>query len=823
MLAPLVGLCCCSGVSNATKNAVPTVTLTASAKSITAGQSVTLTWQTTNATSVTITAKAGSATRTVTTSSKASGNIADSPTQTTTYTATASGAGGGTSTPATVTVQVTQPAVPQISQFTANPTSITTGQATTLSWTTTNASSITITATAGSSVRTVTTSSQASGTVSDSPTQTTTYSAVATGGGVSSAPQTVTVQVAAPPPPQITSFTANPTVVNSGQTTTLTWATTNATSITITPTVSGGDDSGPLPTSGSAVVPVSSTTTFSLTATGPGGSAGPQSVTVSVPITVTLTASPATIKPGASSTLSWQISNGTATSLSIADGSGNSVCNPCALPSGTATVTPAITTTYTATATATAGSVTQTTTVTVSAASTGVIKHIFFLLQENRSFDMYLGQLGAYRGPRLAQFGITDTATIDGFNPTVTLTNNNTGATAQPFHETTVCTENLTPAWDESHHDTHLLDGGDPAWKTTTTFTNSSFGMDWFLDTTNSVTEKYDPNGTRALGYYNQQDLPYYYDLATFFATSDAWHSPIMANTVPNRMYLMAATSFGHEYPDASGHPLYAAPTIFRAMNNANVSWIYYYYDGIFLANFQDFNDPKIGPNTYPVSDLMDKLKGTCSSGPCDPDQVLPQVIFIDSASGPAGLDEHPDNNIQSGAAYVQSIISALMASDAWKDSAFILSYDEAGGLYDHVPPFMVPPPDRYAPGQCPDPNNGSPGYCATGQLGGTFNLTGFRVPVIVISPYAKPNFVSHVPRDHTAILAFIEETFNVKALTARDAYWQDPSRDMTEFFDFTTPALLTPPPSSGDTSWNQLLNSQTTAGTCDQTLESGP
>ena len=809
--------------------AAPQVTeFKANPTSITSGQATTLTWTTSNATSITITATAGTSTRTVTTSSEASGTISDSPSQTTTYTAVASGA-GGKSAPQTATVQVAAVAVPQITSFTANPTSITTGLATTLSWTTTNATSVTITATAGGSKRTVATLPQGAGSTTDSPTQTTTYTATATGAGGTSAPATATVTVTAPVPPQITQFTANPTTVTSGQTTTLTWATTNATSVTITPSISG-DDTG-LSASGSAVTPVSTTTTFSLTATGPGGTAGPQTVTVTVPITLTFTASPTTITTGGSSTLAWQVSGGTASSLTITDGSGNNVCNPCALPQGTATVTPAATTTYSANAVVNGTTLTQSATVTVNTTNSGVIKHIFFMLQENRSFDMYLGQLGSYRPGRLAQFGITDTATIDGFNPSVTLTNNNTGATVQPFHETTVCTENLTPAWDESHHDTHLLNGGDPAWATTTTFTSSSFGMDWFLDTTNNVPEQYDPNGTRALGYYNQQDLPYYYDLATFFATSDSWHSPILANTVPNRMYLMAGTSFGHEYPDNSGHPLYAAPTIFRAMNNANVSWLYYYHDGIFLANFADFNDPKIGPKTYPESDLMNTLAGNCAgTGTCDPDKALPQVIFIDSASGSSGLDEHPDNNIQSGAAYVQSIIAALMNSDAWQDSVFILSYDEGGGLYDHVAPFMVPLPDNYAPGQCPDKNNGSAGYCAVGTIGGTFDVTGFRVPVMVISPYAKPNFVSHVPRDYTAILAFIEETFGVTPLTARDASWQNPScgntvgcTDMNEFFDFTNPALLNPPPSSFGTTWTQVLNAQTTTGTCNQQLESGP
>lgn len=713
-----------------------------------------------------------------------------------------------------------KPKVAPTITLSASTTSINSGQSVALTWQASNATSVTITASAGSSTRNLVNGSQLSGTTQDSPTQTTTYSATATGPGGTTTPQTATVQVAALVPPQITKFSASPAEVNAGQTTTLTWSTSNATSITITPALPVADDSGPLPTSGSATVPVSTSTTYSITATGPGGNTGPQTLTVTVPLTLSLSASPTTITQGQSATLTWQITGGPPTAFTITDASGNAVCNPCSPTQGTATVTPTATTTYTANATASGGTpITQSVTVTVNALTTGVIKHIFFMLQENRSFDMYFGQLGAYRSTRLAQFGITDTQTIDGFDPTVTLTNAHTGAKVQPFHQATECIENLTPAWDESHHDTTLT-GGDGAWATTTTFTNSDFGMAGFLDTTTSVTNQYDPNGTRVLGYYNQTDLPYYYDLATFFPTSDAWHSPILANTVPNRMYLMAASSFGHEYPDNTGHPQYAAPTIFRALNTANVSWLYYYHDGIFLANFQDFQDPKIQSNIFPESDLTNLLAGTCSGGPCDPDQALPQVIFIDSASGASGLDEHPDNNVQTGAAYVQSIISALMTSDAWKDSVFILSYDEGGGLYDHVAPFMVPPPDSDAPGQCPDANNGSANYCAVGKLGGTFNLTGFRVPLMVISPYAKPNLVSHTPRDYTAILTFIEKQFNVPSLTARDAYWQDPSRDMSEFFDFTTPAMLNAP---NGQPWTQVLTTQPTTGVCDQKQEAGP
>lgn len=825
LLFAVWGFSSCASSSKATSSSAPSVTLLATPTSINAGQNVTLTWQSSNATSVTITATAGSSTRTLTTTSQGSGTVKDSPTATTIYTAVASGP-GGSSEPQTAKVQVAAVTMAQVTSFTASPTMVGVGQTVTLTWATTNATSVSITATAGASTRTLTTSSAASGSVTDAPTQNTTYTATATGPDGAGKPVSVAVQIAGPP--QITQFTANPTSVSAGQTTTLTWVTTGATSINITPAIPSGDDQGPLPTSGSAVVPVSQTTTWSLTATGTGGTAGPQSVTVTVPLSVSLTASPTNVTPGQAVTLTWQITGGTATSFTVTDGSGKAVCSPCATPQGTATVNPTVTTTYTATAIASNGSsISQSATVTVSNGTAGVIKHIFYMLQENRSFDMYFGELGAYRPTRLAQFGITDTQTIDAFNPNVTLTNHNkNNAQVQPFHEATVCTENVTPSWDESHHDTDLV-GGDPAWLTTTTFTNNSFSMDNFLDTTTSVPSTIDPVGSRAMGYYNQQDLPYYYDLATFFPTSDAWHSPLLANTVPNRMYLMAGTSFGHEYPDSSGHPLYAAPTLFRAMNTANVSWLYYYHDGVFLANFQDFYDPSIQPKVFPVSDLLNRLAGQCSGVTCDPDKALPQVIFIDSASGASGLDEHPDNNLQSGAAYVQSIIQALMQSDAWQDSAFILTYDEGGGLYDHVPPFMVPLPDSYGPGQCPDANNGSQGYCATGKLGGTFDLTGFRVPVTVISPYAKPDFVSHTPRDYTAVLAFIEETFGIKPLTARDAYWQDPSCgsqvgcvDMNEFFDFTTPALLNAP---NGQPWTTVLNPQTTTGVCDPKQEVGP
>ncbi len=165
----------------------------------------------------------------------------------------------------------------------------------------------------------------------------------------------------------------------------------------------------------------------------------------------------------------------------------------------------------------------------------------------------------------------------------------------------------------------------------------------------------------------------------------------------------------------------------------------------------------------------------------------------------------------------MRQVITALMSSSAWKDSAFVFSFDEAGGLYDHVPPMQVPLPDDLAPGNCPDS-----GTCkfSSSNTQATFNVSGMRLPMIVISPWAKPHFVSHVQRDSTAILAFIENTFNVPSLTKRDAFFTDSSRDMSEFFDFSSPRLLNAPDGS---SWSTFLPQQPTNLPCDSSLGKAP
>ncbi len=391
------------------------------------------------------------------------------------------------------------------------------------------------------------------------------------------------------------------------------------------------------------------------------------------------------------------------------------------------------------------------------------VNHIIHMLQENRAFDHYFGQLNNYRQSQ----GLSPDIDVTSPNASQLAYDHSTSFT--PFHMQSQCVEGLSPYWNESHNDwnhtaptsgTPLMEG----------FANSAGG-----DSRDGNTPGYDINGQRVMGYYDGTDLPYYYFMATQFAMSDHWFSPVMTNTPANRMYAMAGTSQG-----VINKPLVQVnvPTIFDELQQANITWTNYvpnFPNGSSLKAFPAFSK-YLNTNIVPMSQYFADLKNG----------TLPQVAFIDRDSK-NGLDEHPGPgvNIQKGAAYVASIINALMASSAWPDSVFFLSYDEAGGLYDHEPPFQVPSPDGIPP------ILGLNDTCTT-TTGPTcdFVYTGFRLPNIVVSPFSKPHYVDHTPMDTTAILKFIELRFSLQPLTKRDAA----QPDISFFFDFTNKPNLSPP-----------------------------
>jgi phospholipase C len=446
------------------------------------------------------------------------------------------------------------------------------------------------------------------------------------------------------------------------------------------------------------------------------------------------------------------------------------------------------------------------------------LTHIIFLAQENRSFDHYFGAMRSY----WAQNGYPDQS-FDGlpqFNPASGAapllgpapSNPGCDPTLPPpsdcsfdinnpitsYHLITQCIENPSPSWNESHVDWNFNDQVDQYPPAALNGFVYAAAHDARNDAFNDV------DGIRAMGYYDGSDLNYYYFMASNFATSDRWFNPVMARTQPNRAELISGTTQGYAYPigtDPQDTALMTAPTIFQKLQAAGISWKIYVdptgssctapYDSaclLSLSYVQYFVWGQTIPTAYPqniapISQYFtDLANGT-----------LPQVAQIEPATD-AGFDEHPSNSdtepnrIQRGATYVSSLINPLMLNTTyWPNSVFILTFDEFGGLYDHVSPQPTVSPDGIAPVDLL-PND----VCTTGVTGPTCNFvyTGYRVPLIVISPYAKKNYVSHNVADTTAILKLIETRFNLPALTERDAT----QIDMTEFFDFTNPVWMTPP-----------------------------
>src|SRR3954447_19478603 len=247
-------------------------------------------------------------------------------------------------------------------------------------------------------------------------------------------PPTPTVPPPSPGPAPTVSLTASTGTVVAGQLVTLTWTTSNAVSISFSPTLPDAEDRQLTLPTGSATFPLNQTTTYVATVTNASGTQAASSAAIRVlPVQLAFSAEPDTIQAGQSATLTWT-SEGLQ-SLSIDNGIGNVSS---LLPDGSMTVSPGVTTTYTATATDDSGAkLTQQVVVSVAVAPPPPqhpIRHIIFMLQENRTFDNYFGALGAYRASRIPGASASD---VDGFDPGKTL-QTKTGKSVRPYHYQTV-------------------------------------------------------------------------------------------------------------------------------------------------------------------------------------------------------------------------------------------------------------------------------------------------------------------------------------------------------------------------------------------------
>jgi phospholipase C len=161
---------------------------------------------------------------------------------------------------------------------------------------------------------------------------------------------------------------------------------------------------------------------------------------------------------------------------------------------------------------------------------------------------------------------------------------------------------------------------------------------------------------------------------------------------------------------------------------------------------------------------------------------TLPEVAYVDPTwdfvDGVDATDEHPPANPQRGQAWVREVVTRVMASDIWPETAIIITYDEHGGFYDHVPPPEACPPGDFEPD------------LGAGDEPGGFDRLGFRVPLLVISPYSRPGYVSDQVTDLSSVLRLLQARYLLPALTGRDANaWP-----MLDMFDFDDPAFMTPP-----------------------------
>jgi phospholipase C len=398
------------------------------------------------------------------------------------------------------------------------------------------------------------------------------------------------------------------------------------------------------------------------------------------------------------------------------------------------------------------------------------IEHIIFTMQENRSFDHYFGKMPEYRRMK----GIPGADDIDGLPANAS----NPGRDDPEqlvfaHHIETPRHEGLSPAWNTAHRQMNRFHP-----------TSSQAKMDGFVYAAANFSRDpeqqpaCDINGLRAMGFYDWTDLPYYYALASQFAISDRMFSSLPGPTLMNRWYLLAGSSFGRVAPPPRGTARQiAANTIFDLCDAAGVSWKVYvngsfsYY--AWFSGYEKHRDD--GHIVNAEQFIADAASGS-----------LPRVAMIESGPN-SGMDEHPLNNIQVGAAYIKRFFDALMKSPAWPKSVMMLTYDEWGGFFDHVPPPKAVKPDDIDPMlQVFDPATGT----NREYMPGDFDRYGPRVPFIMVSPWVKPHYVSHQVADFTSILKFIEKRFNLPSLTRRDAA----AHDLLDMFDFSKPALLNPP-----------------------------
>ncbi len=513
---------------------------------------------------------------------------------------------------------------------------------------------------------------------------------------------------------------AAPATITTGNPATLTWTTTNASTVSIEPGI------GTVPASGSTTVTPSATTEYTLTATGVGGSTTAVATVIvqSAAPTATLSASPATITGGNTATLTWATTN--ATTVSINQGIG------IVSGSGSTTVSPTTTTQYMLTATSNSGAnVTSATTVTVQTqgATNSPITHLIIVMMQNHSLD---NLFGTYPGANGLNASLPSYYQVDAKGNTVSPTLVRSLASSDLNHNRPT----YVASWDKGLMDKFA-------------YTNGDLAMQYYDNTISGLANDKTTWSIGNLWSYAQQ-----------YALADNFFASAMNSEPAQEFYMVAATPF--DLTTASSLPYYdpcsaveqqkdggsshiagplTATTVGDQLTTAQVPWAWYQTNFVNSQNgtcvdyvpqespFQYFTNTE---NSSHIQNFtMASFQSVLAGG------TLPSVLWIQ----PDGdQDMHPGGgNILDGIESLTNIVQAVQSSSEWQNTAIIVLWDESGGWYDHVPPP---------------------------QLANTEGL-GARVPVLIISPYAKTNYISHQQMDFVSILRFIQWNWNLGELPA--------------------------------------------------------
>ena len=379
------------------------------------------------------------------------------------------------------------------------------------------------------------------------------------------------------------------------------------------------------------------------------------------------------------------------------------------------------------------------------------VEHVVILIQENRSFDHYFGTLSGVRG-------FSDPTGRAPFFQKAG------GSTVHPFHLDTKCLPDLTHDWAPQHR----------SW--------NNGRMNQFL--AQHLQADGSAIGPETMGYYNRSDIPFYYALADAFTVCDMYFCSVIGPTDPNRLMSMSATID----PDGkAGGPLvqtntlpsersgvFSWTTMPEQLTRRGISWKVYtgtpigFFDNV-LTYFKQYAkgtalyNQGVAP-TYQTDFLTDLNAGR-----------LPQVSWVILSVEDS---EHPGiSNPNVGELGTREVVEAIVSSKQWSKTALFVTYDENGGFFDHVPP---PTPPRGTKGEyLTVPTLPAEAEGIRGPIG-----LGFRVPMIVVSPFTRGGLVCSDVFDHTSTLRFIETRFGAKVPNL-SAWRRRTTGDMTSAFNF--------------------------------------